>query len=62
VVSRKTAGTVLGKEAKTMAAGAGLTILRTEIEQRIAFAEAMTMGQTIFEWAGTPGGRTKPGT
>ena len=56
VVSRKIAGTVLGKEARTMAAGAGLTILRTEIEQRIAFAEAMTMGQTIFEWAGASRG------
>jgi chromosome partitioning protein len=53
VVSRKIAGTVLGREARTMAADAGLKLLRAEIEQRVAFAEAMTMGQTIFEWAGS---------
>jgi len=56
VVSRKIAGTVLGREARTMAADAGLALLRTEIEQRVAFAEAMTMGQTIFEWAGSSRG------
>ncbi len=56
VVSRKIAGTVLGREARTMAADAGLSLLRTEIEQRVAFAEAMTMGQTIFEWAGSSRG------
>ena len=39
-----------------MAADAGLALLRTEIEQRVAFAEAMTMGQTIFEWAGSSRG------
>ena len=56
VVSRKIAGTVLGREARTMAADAGLKLLRAEIEQRVAFAEAMTMGQTIFEWAGSSRG------
>ena len=35
-----------------MAAEAGLPILDAEIEQRVAFAESLTMGQTIFEWAG----------
>jgi cellulose biosynthesis protein BcsQ len=35
-----------------MAADAGLPFLRTEIEQRVAFAEAMT----IFEWAGSSRG------
>jgi len=35
-----------------MASEAGLPILESEIEQRGAFAEGMTMGQTIFEWAG----------
>ena len=34
-----------------MAADAGLDILDTVIEQRIAYAEALTMGKTIFEWA-----------
>jgi chromosome partitioning protein len=56
VVSRKIAGTVLGREARRMAADAGLALMRTEIEQRVAFAEAMTMGQTIFEWAGSSRG------
>lgn len=52
VVSRKIAGTVLGREARTMADDAGLPIFKTEIEQRIAFAEAMTMGRSVFEWPG----------
>ena len=32
-----------------MAADAGIPILETEIEQRIAYTEALTMGKTIFE-------------
>jgi len=51
VVSRKIGGTVLGRDAKKMAEDAGIPIFKTEIEQRIAFAEAMTMGKTIFEWS-----------
>jgi chromosome partitioning protein len=56
VLSRKIAGTVLGREAKTMAADVGLPFLKTEIENRIAYAEAMTMGKTIFEWAASSRG------
>ena len=33
-----------------MAAEAGIPILSAEIEQRVAFAESLTMGKTIFEW------------
>jgi chromosome partitioning protein len=51
VVSRRIGGTVLGRDARSMAADAGLDILDTVIEQRIAYAEALTMGKTIFEWA-----------
>jgi chromosome partitioning protein len=51
VVSRKIGKTVIGRDIRTMAAEAGIPILRTDIEQRVAFAESMTMGQTIFEWA-----------
>ncbi|MEL6364995.1 MAG: ParA family partition ATPase [Pseudomonadota bacterium] len=51
LVSRKIGNTVLGREIRDMATEAGCPILRTEIEQRIAFAESMTMGKTIFEWA-----------
>lgn len=52
VVSRKIGKTVIGRDIRNMAAEAGLPILKSEIEQRVAFAEGMTMGQTIFEWAG----------
>jgi chromosome partitioning protein len=52
VASRKIPGTVLGREVRAMASDAGLGLFRTEIEQRIAYAEAMTMGKTVFEWAG----------
>jgi chromosome partitioning protein len=50
VVSRKIQGTILGRDARAMAADAGIPIFDTEIEQRIAYAEALTMGKTIFEW------------
>lgn len=53
VVSRKIGKTVIGRDIRNMAAEAGLPILESEIEQRVAFAEGMTMGQTIFEWAGS---------
>jgi chromosome partitioning protein len=52
VVSRKIQGTVLGRDARAMAADAGIPIFDTEIEQRIAYAEAATMGKTVFEWGG----------
>jgi len=51
VVSRKIGKTVIGRDIRDMAAEAQLPVLVTEIEQRVAFAESMTMGQTIFEWA-----------
>ena len=51
VVSRKIGKTVIGRDIRSMAAEAGLPILQSEIEQRVAFAESMTMGKTIFEWA-----------
>jgi chromosome partitioning protein len=58
VVSRKIGGTVLGRDTRAMAADAGIPTFRTEIEQRIAFAEALTLGKTIFEYAGnSPAGR-----
>jgi chromosome partitioning protein len=50
VVSRKIGNTVIGRDIRAMAAEAGIPILATEIEQRVAFAESMTLGQTIFEW------------
>jgi chromosome partitioning protein len=53
VVSRKISGTVIGRDIRTMAAEAGIPILAAEIEQRVAFAESVTMGKTIFEWRGS---------
>jgi chromosome partitioning protein len=50
VVSRKIGNTVIGRDIRTMAAAAGIPILAAEIEQRVAFAESLTMGRTIFEW------------
>ena len=50
VVSRKIGNTVIGREIRNLAANSGIPILDAEIEQRVAFAESLTMGQTIFEW------------
>jgi len=52
VVSRKIGTTVLGRDTRSMASDAGIRTFQTEIEQRIAYAEALTMGKTIFEWSG----------
>jgi chromosome partitioning protein len=52
VVSRKISGTVLGRDARAMAADAGIPMFETAVEQRIVYAEALTMGKTIFEWGG----------
>jgi chromosome partitioning protein len=51
VVSRKIGNTVIGRDIRTMAAEQGIPILDSEIEQRIAFAEAITFGKTIFQWS-----------
>lgn len=51
VVSRKIGNTVIGRDIREMAADIGIPILRAEIEQRVSFAESMTMGRTIFEWS-----------
>ena len=51
VVSRKIGKTVIGRDIRAMASEADIPILAAEIEQRVAFAESMTMGKTIFEWS-----------
>ena len=50
MVSRKIHGTVIGRDIRTMAADKGIAILESEVEQRVGYAEAMTMGKTVFEW------------
>lgn len=51
VVSRKIKNTVLGRDIRDMAEPFGMTIFETEIIQRIQFAEAGTLGRSIFEHA-----------
>ena len=58
VVSRKIGNTVIGRDIRMMAAEAGIPILSAEVEQRVAFAESLTMGKTIFEW-GSSGAAAK---
>ena len=51
VVSRKIRNTVIGRQIREMSAEGGIQILTAEVENRVSFAESLTMGQTIFEWA-----------
>ena len=51
VVSRKINNTVIGRQIRDMAAEGGIPILTAEVENRVPFAESLTMGQSIFEWA-----------
>lgn len=51
VVSRKIGNTVIGREIRSMAADSGIPLLMAEVEQRVAYAESLTMGKTIFEWS-----------
>ena len=51
VVSRKIGNTVIGRQIREMATEGGIPILAAEVENRVSFAESLTMGQNIFEWA-----------
>jgi len=55
LVSRKIGNTVLGRDTRAMSADVGIPIFDTEIEQRVSYAEALTMGKSIFEWSGGKG-------
>lgn len=50
VVSRKITGTVIGSDIRDMASESGFPILKADIATRVAFAEAATLAQTIFEY------------
>jgi chromosome partitioning protein len=52
IVNRKQTNTILGRDIRQMVEKYDLPILETEIMSRIAFAEALTVGKTIFEWDG----------
>lgn len=51
VVTRKISNTVLGRDINEMAHKYETPIMPHAVYQRVAFAEALTMGKTIFEWA-----------
>jgi len=51
LISRKMGNTTLGREAREAAQAFGIPVLQTEINQRIALAEAIIAGQTIFDYA-----------
>ncbi len=50
VVSRRISNTVIGRDIRELAATSGIEVLRSEVRQRVAFAESLTMGKTIGEW------------
>ncbi|GAW87871.1 conserved hypothetical protein [Bathymodiolus platifrons methanotrophic gill symbiont] len=50
VVSRKIGNTVIGREVRNMVEDTGIRIFNADIQNRVAYAESITMGQTIFEW------------
>lgn len=50
VVSRKIGNTVIGRQVREMVENTGMRVFDADIENRVAFAESMTMGQNIFEW------------
>jgi chromosome partitioning protein len=52
VINRKQANTVLGRDIRQMASQYDFPILEAEIISRVSFAEALTLGKTIFELAG----------
>ena len=51
VVSRKIGNTVIGRQVRVIAAEGGMPVLVAEVGNRVPFAESLTMGQSIFEWA-----------
>ena len=51
MISRAISRTVIGNAIREHVADAGIPILKSAVVNRVAFAEALTMGKTIFEWA-----------
>ena len=48
VVSRKIGKTIIGRDIRNMAEKIRIKILKSEVEQRVAFAESLTMGKNNF--------------
>lgn len=51
VVSRKQAGTLQGQGARELFEQIGLSVLKSELGQRVAFSEATGQGMTVSEYA-----------
>lgn len=51
LLSRAIPGTVIGRSIREHVAGHGLPLLEAAVANRVAFAEALTLGKTVYEWA-----------
>lgn len=51
LVSRVISGTVIGRSIREHVAAHDMPLLEAAVANRVPFAEALTMGKTIFEWA-----------
>lgn len=51
LVSRVISGTVIGRTIREHVAAHSMPLLEASVTNRVPFAEALTMGKTIFEWA-----------
>ena len=51
VVSRKIGKSVIGREIRKIVAETGIRVMGADIENRVAYAESLTMGKDIFEWS-----------
>lgn len=55
LITRRLANTTLGREAREAAGAFGIPVLETEIGQRVALAESLVAGLTVFDYApGSP--------
>jgi len=50
VISRKISRTVIGREIPGMTEGYGPPVLASQVHQRVAFAECLTLGKSIHEY------------
>ena len=51
VISRAIPRTVISRSIRDYVVETGVPLLRSTIANRVAFAEALTMGRTVYEWA-----------
>lgn len=51
VISRAITRTVISRSIRDYVVETGVPLLRSTIANRVAFAEALTMGKTVYEWA-----------